>query len=144
MNKKYIFFDIDVTLVAGGYGITIDNKLIDIKPLPREDMISLIDECQAKGYTWAIQTENSDIRFAPDENFYNLTHHIYMNTRIVLSLDPKNFPQIYKAYIACLYPDEFKLDSIKNSPWCRFHKEYFFVEPSYKAYGIKQIMLLPM
>ena len=29
MNKKYIFFDIDVTLVAGGYGITIDNKLID-------------------------------------------------------------------------------------------------------------------
>ena len=44
MNKKYIFFDIDVTLVACGYGITIDNKLIDIKPLPREDMISLIDE----------------------------------------------------------------------------------------------------
>lgn len=39
MNKKYIFFDIDGTLVAGGYGITID-----IKPLPREDMISFIDE----------------------------------------------------------------------------------------------------
>lgn len=44
MNKNYIFFDIDGTLVAGGYSITIDNKLIDIKPLPREDMISLIDE----------------------------------------------------------------------------------------------------
>nr|WP_302689589.1 hypothetical protein [uncultured Eubacterium sp.] len=67
-----------------------------------------------------------------------------MNTKVVPGLDSKNFPQIYKAYIACLYPDEFKLDSIKNLPCCRFHKEYFFVEPSDKAYGIKQIMLLPM
>ena len=48
--------------------------------------------------------------------------------------------EIYKAYIACYYPTELSLKCLEGLPWCRFHDEYFFVEPSDKAYGIKKVM----
>ena len=28
-----------------------------------------------------------------------------------------------------LTPEEQKLETLKELPWCRFHKEYLFVEP---------------
>ena len=192
MKKKYLFFDIDGTLAAGGYGntyipestklalrkledaghflavctgrsqamaidimkqlgfrnmvsdggygVTIDDELLGITPLDRDKVIALIDECKEKGYLWAIQPENSTTRFAPDERFYDYTHDIYMNTKVVEGLDPNNYPVLYKAYVACYYPDEFKLESLKELPWCRFHKEYVFVEPGDKAYGIRKIL----
>ncbi len=124
----------------GGYGVTIDDKLLSITPLDKDKVIALVDECKEKGYIWAIQPENSDTRFAPDERFYEFTHDIYMKTKTVPGLDPRNYPQIYKAYIACFAPEEEKLESLKQLPWCRFHKEYLFVEPCDKAFGIRKIL----
>ncbi len=192
MKKRYLFFDIDGTLVAGGYGnsyipestklalkkleeaghflcistgrsqamaydlmqemhfhnmvsdggygITLDDELFGITPLNRDDVIALIDECKEKNYIWAIQPENSCVRFAPDERFYEFTHDVYMETKVIEGLDPRNYDILYKAYVACFYPEELKLESLKKLPWCRFHKEYLFVEPGDKAFGIKQIM----
>lgn len=51
----------------GGYGITIDNKLLGITSLDRQKVINLIRECEQKNIVWALQTENSDTRFAPDK-----------------------------------------------------------------------------
>ena len=192
MRKKYLFFDIDGTLTAGGYGktyipesakkalkklaeaghipavctgrshamaadimkqlgfhhmvsdggygLTIDDELQYITPLNREDVIALIDECREKGYPWGIQTDDSIIRKVPDRSFYDFTHDRYMECAIVPELDPRHFDILYKAYVACYYPDEFKLESLKKLPWCRFHKEYFFVEPCDKARGIREMV----
>ena len=63
-----------------------------------------------------------------------------MKSKIVEGLTPENYPELYKAYVACFYPTELSLESLEGLPWCRFHKEYFFVEPSNKAFGIKKIM----
>lgn len=124
----------------GGYGVTINDRLLGITPLNRDKVISLIHECQAKNIPWGLQVANSDTRYVPDGRFEEFTHDIYMKSRVVEGLAPEDYLEIYKAYVACLYPAELSLESLSALPWCRFHREYFFVEPSDKAFGIRQVM----
>ena len=62
----------------GGNGITINEKLIEIKPLDYDKCLALIDECKEKGFIWAISPDNETRRLAPDNRFYDFTHDIYM------------------------------------------------------------------
>lgn len=192
MKQKYLFFDIDGTLAAGGYanfyvpesakaallklreaghflciatgrsealarsvrldlgfdnmvsdggwGLTINGQFLGVRPLPKDKVIKLIDECREKSIPWGLQTDNSDTRLVPDESFQNFTKDLYIKSRIVPGLDPADFENIYKVYIACCAPDEQQLETLKELPWGRYHKEYLFVEPSDKAAGIKAVM----
>lgn len=124
----------------GGYGITIDDRLLGITPLPRENVIALVLECKERGFPWGLQVDNSDTRLVPDNRFDVYTHDFYLKNRIVPGLDPEDYQEIYKMYVACPYPEEFTLTSLSKLPWCRFHKEYFFVEPADKAFGIRTIL----
>lgn len=124
----------------GGWGVTVDDEFLGVRPLDRDRCIALVDECREKGFAWGIQTEDSDTRFVPDERFYEFTHDVYMNTKVVPGLDPRNYENIYKVYIACLEPHERELSLLDTLPWCRFHKEYLFVEPADKAFGVKKIV----
>lgn len=124
----------------GGNGITINDKLIEIKPLDYDKCIDLINECKEKDYIWAFSPDNETRRLAPDHRFYDFTHDIYMDTEVVDNLNPLDYDQIYKVYIACFAPEEEKLESLKSLPWCRFHKEYLFVEPGDKSIGIKAMV----
>ena len=124
----------------GGYGITIAGELLSIEPLDRERALALVDECEAKGFAWAIQVDNSDTRVAPDARFEEFTHDVYMRTRIVEGLDAHDYDNIYKVYVACLAPDEQRLEALGHLPWCRFLDEYIFVEPADKAHGIRRIL----
>lgn len=63
-----------------------------------------------------------------------------MKTEVIEGLDPRDYDQIYKVYIACFKGEEEKLESLKKLPWCRFHKEYLFVEPGDKSKGIKRMV----
>ena len=192
-QKKYLFFDIDGTLAAGGYGntyipestklaleklraaghflaiatgrsqamavdymrelgfenmvsdggfgVTINNgEFVEITPLDKELVVKVIDECESKGIPWALQPDNTIYRSAPDNRFEEFTHDVYMQTKVVEGLDPRKCDVIYKAYIACYAPTEDTLESLKSVQWGRFHKEYFFVEPTDKAYGIRRVM----
>lgn len=124
----------------GGNGVTIDGKLMGIKPLDYQKCLNLIDECKEKGFIWAISPDNATRRLAPDHRFYDFTHDIYMDTVVEEGLDPRNYDEIHKVYIACFSPEEEKLESLKELPWCRFHKEYLFVEPGDKSIGIKEVV----
>lgn len=124
----------------GGYGLTIDGELLGIESLPKNDVVALIDECKKYDMPWALQIDNSDTRVAPDKRFEEFTHDVYMNTRIVEGLDPVECDKIYKAYVACLAPEERRLESLKRLPWCRFLDEYIFVEPADKAHGVRRVM----
>lgn len=124
----------------GGNGITIDDKLIDIEPLDYQLCLDLIDECERKGFIWAFSPDNKTRRLAPDHRFYDYTHDIYMDTEVVEGLDPHNYDKIYKVYIACMKGEEEELETLKKLPWCRFHKEYLFVEPGDKSRGIKRMV----
>lgn len=124
----------------GGNGITIAGKLIEIKPLDYDKCVRLIQECDQKGFIWAFSPDNSTKRLAPDNRFYDYTHDIYMETVVKEGLNPLDYDQIYKVYIACDAPMEEQLETLKELPWCRFHKEYLFVEPGDKSVGIKMMV----
>ena len=85
----------------GGNGITVNNQLIEIKPLDYDKCIALIDECEEKGVIWAFSPDNEKRRLAPDHRFYDFTHDIYMTTEVVEGLNPRDYDKIYKVYIAC-------------------------------------------
>ena len=59
---------------------------------------------------------------------------------MVPGLEPRDYPEIYKVNVACYEPDERRLKTLPALPWCRYQKEYIFVEPADKAYGIRQIL----
>ncbi|MFQ6791483.1 HAD-IIB family hydrolase [Thomasclavelia sp.] len=124
----------------GGNGITINNKLIEIKPLDYQKCLALIDECKEKNFIWAFSPDNATRRLAPDQRFYDFTHDIYMDTVVKENLDPRDYSKIYKVYVACFAPEENKLETLKELPWCRFHDEYIFVEPGDKSVGIKAMV----
>lgn len=100
----------------GGWGTTVNGEFHGVRPLDHDACVDLVDECRAKDFIWGIQVEDSDVRFVPDDRFYEATHDIYMRTRIVPGLDPRNYPEIYKVYIACLEPHEQELDNLKRLP----------------------------
>ena len=124
----------------GGYGVTIEDVFMGATPLPKDKIVALVDECAAKGIPWAIQTNNTLVRSAPDRRFEDFTHDIYMKTEVIPGLDPRDYDKLYKMYVACLPGEEQSLKALKELPWCRFQKEYIFVEPSDKAVGIRRIM----
>lgn len=124
----------------GGYGITLEDKLIGIEPLDHDRCTALVDECREKGFAWALQTDNSCVRSAPDTSFYDQTRDTYMETRVVPGLTPENTPSIYKMYVACRAGEEQQLKTLRELPWCRFFAESIFVEPCDKARGIRKMM----
>ena len=124
----------------GGNGITIDDKLIGIKPLDRDACLALIDECEKKGFAWGFSPDNSKRRLVPDRRFIDETNDVYMESVVVDGLNPRDYDEFYKVYIACHEPDEMKLETLSNLPWCRYHDEFFFVEPTDKSVGIEQMM----
>jgi len=124
----------------GGNGLTIDGELISIEPLNYDDCLALIDECQQKNFIWAFSPDNEQRRLAPDDAFYEFTHDVYMPTVTVDHIDPRDYDVIYKVYVACYYPHEYELETLKRLPWCRYHDEYFFVEPIDKSVGIKKMV----
>lgn len=130
----------DNMISDGGYGVTIDGKLLGIDPLPKEKIVRLVRECQAKGLAWGIQPDNSLVRLVPDGRFDELTADTYMIPRIVPGLDPENHPEIFKAYVACTEEQEAGIEALKDLPHYRFFKEYIFIEPMAKAKGIRRIM----
>ena len=98
----------------GGNGITINNELITIKPLDYQKCIDLIDECKEKGFIWAISPDNKQEDWHRILAFMNFTHDVYMDTEVVDGLDPRNYDQIFKVYVACFSPEEQKLETLKN------------------------------
>ncbi len=124
----------------GGNGITIDDQLVFIEPLDRKKCIKLINECKENGILWGISPYDTTYRLVPDERFYEFTHDVYMDTKVKEGLDPEDYENIYKVYIACYSPKEERLQTLNELPWCRFHKEYLFVEPANKEKGIKSMV----
>ena len=124
----------------GGYGYTINDEMIEVIPLDRDLCFELVEECKEKGFPWTFSPEIAPYRLAPDDSFMDFTHDTYLKTIVVDGLDPHDYEKIYKMYIACFHKEEERLDVLKKLPWCRYHDNYLFVEPTDKSKGIEKII----
>ena len=124
----------------GGNGITLEGKLIEIRPLPRELCLELAEECDEKGIPWAVSSDNSDVRLTKDRRFADLAGTYYMNTEVREGLDITSFPEIIKMYVGCRPGEEKDISALGRLPWVRYQPEYIFVEPTDKAVGVRRVM----
>lgn len=124
----------------GGNGITIDKKLLGIKPLNKENCVALLEELEEKGIPWGISMENSPIRYTKDNSFVEYTNDVYMKNIVDPNLDFHKIDTFYKLYVACKPEIDDTLEGLKNLPFVRFHDAYLFVEPDDKSVGIKAVM----
>ncbi len=136
--RKELGFDHMVS--DGGNGVTIDGKLLHIRPLDHEKCVALAKECDEKGYSWAVQPEDSRTRYAPTNQFYEDTKDIYIQTKVVEGMELKDYPNIYKMYVACREEEEEQIEMLGEMPTVRYHEEYIFIEPTEKYVGIKEIV----
>lgn len=121
----------------GGHGLTVDDKLLEVRPLDFDKCIALIEECDRKGFPWSVSPTNERKRYSPDDRFGDCTKDdAFMTTTTVEGLDPRKYKEIYKVYVACREPEEEQLETLKELPWCRYSPPYFFVEPTDKSEGI--------
>ena len=130
----------DNAVTDGGYGVVIGGELLGIAPLPRDKVIRLVRECEKKGVVWGLQVDDSVERLVPDGRFQTVTNDPYMRSRIVPGLDPEDYPELFKVYVACTKEEERSLESLRDLPHYRFFDEYLFVEPMDKAAGIRRVM----
>ena len=124
----------------GGNGVTINGKLLGIEPLNYDLCLKLIDECERKGFPYAISYDDRLYRSAPNDDFYNFTKDIYMPTKTIKNFNIHDYHEIYKMYIACLKGEEQQLECLNDLPWGRYFEKYIFVEPSDKSVGIRKIV----
>lgn len=142
MSKEIMeSFDLHNMVHDGGYGFTINDKMIEVKPLDFDKCVRLIEECEQKGFPWSFSPYINKTRLMPDDSFIKATDaDDYLENIVVDGLDIHDYKQIYKIYIACKTPEEKRLEALKDMDWCRYVESYFFVEPTDKSEGIKRVM----
>ena len=133
-------FDIRNMIHDGGNGITIDGEIVDVEPLDYDLCLKLIEECEEKGIPWAISPDNTTYRLTKDDRWQDFARDVYMETRVVEGLDPRDYDVLYKMYIACSPERQKDIEYLKILPWARYHDTYLFVEPTDKSRGIYKMM----
>lgn len=124
----------------GGNGAVIDGEFLGVEPLDRAACIALLEECDAKGFAWAVSPDDSVVRLAPDGRFAASIDAGYMETRVVPGLDYHELPRFNKLYIACVAEQESQLAGLAALPHARQTVHCLFVEQVDKKRGILRIM----
>lgn len=125
----------------GGYGVTLDGRLLGIEPMDRDLCIELAAECDARGIPWGCGIEDDKVRLTRTQRFCDLTNDHYQVARVVPDLDLSKEPVILRMFVAIPSGEEESLPALRSLPWVRYDDScYIYVEPADKARGIRRIM----
>ncbi len=126
----------------GGNGVTLDGRLICQIPLPHEKCAALAEECDQKGFLWAILDQNRPVCCTKFPDFGRIVGDKYMRSDVVPDLDMQDYPDIYKMFVPCEPGSEAVLRSLSELTWARYDSDLVIVEPMNKAAGIRKIQEL--
>ena len=122
----------------GGYSLTLDGKIVEMKSLPVPDCIALIDRLQAAGIPWAVTPVNERICLTSDERYLSFAPPEYFPTKCDPAFDYRAQDVLYKVNIACTAEQEGEID-FGGLPTVRYNPDILLIEPTEKQNGIRRM-----
>lgn len=126
----------------GGAALTINDQLLENRPLDHDKAVALCEEAAKKGYGILISTNDSiDVSMINDD-FIKQVGYRQEPTRYFLyqSKDYKDFKDIYKIYIAIDSNEENQLSLLNTLGHIRFVDCYLTYQHDEKEKGIERMM----
>jgi len=126
----------------GGDGLVINEELVEILPLNKEDALSLAKECIEANLPIATSIDITNNRYSPDIRFISsypkLKHAFDFVTQD--GFDVLQSQSIHKMCIYCTKEDEQHLPSLSKVPHYRLDQQMILVEAVDKYKGIINMM----
>jgi len=132
-GKMYGF---DNIVADGGYSITINGKILEMRSLPVEPCKALLARLDRDGIPWAVTLHNESSNLTNNPNY---PVQSYYPTDIVPDFDYRKMERLYKIHIACT-PEEEKNIDFGDLPTVRYQNSVLFIEPKSKQEGIRRMM----
>ena len=124
----------------GGYSLTINNQLLEMRSLDATMCHRVLEELQAKHIPWGFTCENRLVRYTNSVEFLLKVDDDYMNSILDPTLDFHAYSTFYKLYIACTEDEESQIEALSYAPWVRYSPTCIFIEPLEKQEGIRRVM----
>lgn len=123
----------------GGNGLTIDGKILYIKPLDFNAANQVIDECIKNHYPYAVSIGNEEALYSNQHDIENCQIHV--KPIVDEKLDFHKVNAIYKIFIFLTKEEEKKLD-LDKLDHMRYFDDQIIVEPTEKYKGILEMVKL--
>lgn len=134
--------EIDNMVHDGGNGLTIDGKIVYIKPLDRKKALKVIHECINKQIPFCVAIDNTTKRYSHNDDISknNPTMKSFFNVQVIENLDYEALPEIHKIFIGLRPGEESRLESTSELGYSRYHDDHIIIEPDDKVKGIRDMM----
>lgn len=126
----------------GGYGVTINNQLIDIMPLNREKALAICLECKQKNIPFCVLSNTKGICVSHNDAFLKggEQYTSFFSLEVIDNLDYHTLDCFYKIFISIEPEQESQIESLSLLGHSRYFEHHINVEPDDKAVGIKKMM----
>lgn len=123
----------------GGYSLTVGGKIAEMKSLPVQDCIALIDRLQAADIPWAVTPVNEAACVTSDKRYLDFAPPEYFPTRYDPAFDYRALDVLYKVNIVCAAEHEHEIDW-GTLPTVRYNRDILLIEPTEKQNGIRRMI----
>lgn len=126
----------------GGAALTINDEVIENRPLDHKKAVALCEEAKQKGFGVLVSTNDSIDVTMLDDCFINQVGYRQEPTRYFLkqNLTYQNIPEIYKIYLAISKDDEQCMTLLDTIGHIRFVDSYLTFQHDEKDKGIMRMI----
>ena len=130
---------IDNIVSDGGNGITLNGKILDIKPLDRIKALAIIDEALEKKLPLSVSIDNTTNLYSRGNTE---DHSLFYNLIVDPDFDFHKAENIFKIFLSLDEEEEKKLKGLYDLGYMKYHENSIIIEPDDKFSGIEKMMNL--
>lgn len=134
--------EIDNMVHDGGNGLTVNGKIVYIKPLAHDKALRVIKECQEKEIPFCIAIDNTYQRYSHNDILVKQNPEMadFFNIKVIPDLNYEKLPEIHKIFIGLHSGEESLLETRNLLGYSRYHDNHLIIEPDDKVAGIRDMM----
>lgn len=123
----------------GGYSLTLGGQIAEMKSLPVQECIALIERLEAAEIPWSVTPVNERMCVTSDARYLPFAPPEYFPTQLDPTFDYHTLREIYKVNIACPAGQEAEID-FGTLPTVRYNRDVLLIEPTEKQKGIRRMI----